>query len=1651
MKSSTLRCCLLVAVAALLGNWSPVSAQAITLAKRFASWDDPEAWITGEAARDGQTYSVTESGQDLTTPRAFGPVFPDSTLNIGSGGNLDLRHFGGSASIADLVLNGGAITHGTGRTVGIGGLGESLSVTADSRVVVVRNSQTLEVRSSLTGAGGLVAQGASVEPGDRATIALLGGDGGYTGGWTVANVTLKAVTPGSMGSGNVLITEGTLDFDYRYHNAEGSLTIQGAESRLLLDQDIAFAQVFFGETPLPDGVHPWSFFDELGAGEQILDGGGRLIIGDQDSDDDGMIDVLETELLGDLSKVGDGDEDGDGLTNGEELQGKSDPMNADTDGDGLGDAAEIAAGADPSEPDTDGDGLSDLAEVETEGTNPSSPDTDGDSLLDGEEVGAGTSPLLADSDADGFDDGTENSANSDPNDAEDKPSGSFIPAQVEIGAPVLLAVRFDEGGDPIATKEANMALNTDEPEILFVTTSTDAAGLTDPVTGEEAQQAVVGFFMDPRTLEQTREPFVILGNPDAELRKLDVRYNPISKQYVVATSARDYRPNNQVVPLIALVNPNSVAGDDDPVAKAFSFDGDTAISYDDVALAVSSNNGNILLVAEYKFAGEGEGVVGAMFDKDGNVLTPNATRLDRLQAIGDEDDPDVLFLPNNDVFVFLVNTDGDGANDLKNRITGSVIQSVPDGNGNLQLGEQVVLGSDRLEGNREGHPAAIENPFTDELIGAFDYANGDDGGDLFYFQVGGAPGFELTTTRDQEPYLEAAGNDPYNHRHPQLAADPNSGVIVVGHHARSSAADPTLPNGYAITVLGPDGAVLPGRDEIHNGFHAFLENESETNNDANWTNVKYDPLSDSFIAIFADTAGETKVVRFTVLSNHLEQPVTGGEGEEPDPEPGPLFSEDFESLTLGPNVDEGVAGEMVWTNEAPSGWAVDNSELFGFEDEGIGVTEWKGWAFASKDWWIEAAGDQRRSEWLTGEGTVAIADPDEWDDLGGPGAQEQGGFNTFMSTPPISLEGVAADTAVLSFDSSWRPEFDDNYHQSANLKVSFDGGEPIELFEWLSDPNSPNFKGAAIDEKVVVLLNNPEGAENMVITFGMFDAGNDWWWAIDNIVVTTGCPDPEVIARPSGLTLNITETSSCQLDLATIELQVDGTVVDPDIVREDGIVTVRYQPVPPFVAGSAHNYVLVAQDQAGGALEFGGDFDVPEPILPGDPLPGVPGVDGGFGVRYIWGGGSSISNIRHAVEAIQSVEAGTWPGAFFDTTHTYINHGDGNGLFPEDDGYPEEVELDEDGLWTDEDFVQFAKGTIFVPESGEYTFGVQTDDGFAFRILGAEFTKVQGQGLLDPGSADTMAHPGTTGNSSTRGIVSLTRGEYDIELMWFERGGGDFGELYVARGAFEGDAGTDTWQLVGLPGDGQEPYVVLIGGALPVPVATEFVLDDDNVTVFFETPEPENDHALESSKDLLEWAVDPDAVLSDLGDGLFSMSVARATDAELYYRVKLLPPPPLLADDFESGVGDWTVETLLGETAWELGTPNVEGLTEAASGTNAWGTGLDANYGPGTVTSLRSPVIDLTGIGRPKLSFNYYIDSTPDAEGGQLRFLSESGEVLFTREEIFSGKTDAWTPFSVTIPREARDQRIQLEFRFLTDGDEAVGGGWFLDDVVVDR
>jgi len=260
----------------------------------------------------------------------------------------------------------------------------------------------------------------------------------------------------------------------------------------------------------------------------------------------------------------------------------------------------------------------------------------------------------------------------------------------------------------------------------------------------------------------------------------------------------------------------------------------------------------------------------------------------------------------------------------------------------------------------------------------------------------------------------------------------------------------------------------------------------------------------------------------------------------------PLNFEDFDSVVLGPNVDEGRAGDQVFSKDGPAGWTVDNSQMpknadtgASWEDAGIGVTEFKGWTFLNRDWWVATAGDQTRSQFTLGTGTVAVADPDEWDDLGNPDGTV-GYFNSFFSSPNISVAGVAANSITLKFSSSWRPEARDDTgpdgqqtnDQTGVVRVSFDGGAATEVIRWTSVDGAPTFKPDSQNESVTVVINNPAGASNMKVTFGLLNAGNDWWWAVDNVVVDSGIVPATISAQPRGV--EVEEGSTLNLSVTVV-------------------------------------------------------------------------------------------------------------------------------------------------------------------------------------------------------------------------------------------------------------------------------------------------------------------------------------------------------------------------------------------------------------------------------------------------------------------------------------------------------------------------------------
>ncbi|MEZ4315954.1 MAG: putative metal-binding motif-containing protein [Myxococcota bacterium] len=136
-------------------------------------------------------------------------------------------------------------------------------------------------------------------------------------------------------------------------------------------------------------------------------------------------DGIDQDCNGSDLNTGGNDDDGDGLTNDEEVLIGTDPQDPDTDDDGLTDGEEVIVyGTDPLDPDTDNDGLTDGSEVHTWGTDPLDPDTDDDSLLDGAEVQThGTDPLDPDSDDDGLLDGPEVNGTTDPLDPDTDDDG----------------------------------------------------------------------------------------------------------------------------------------------------------------------------------------------------------------------------------------------------------------------------------------------------------------------------------------------------------------------------------------------------------------------------------------------------------------------------------------------------------------------------------------------------------------------------------------------------------------------------------------------------------------------------------------------------------------------------------------------------------------------------------------------------------------------------------------------------------------------------------------------------------------------------------------------------------------------------------------------------------------------------------------------------------------------------------------------------------------------------------------------------------------------------------------------------------------------------------------------------------------------------
>ncbi|RYD37206.1 MAG: PEP-CTERM sorting domain-containing protein [Verrucomicrobiaceae bacterium] len=190
-------------------------------------------------------------------------------------------------------------------------------------------------------------------------------------------------------------------------------------------------------------------------------------------------------------------------------------------------------------------------------------------------------------------------------------------------------------------------------------------------------------------------------------------------------------------------------------------------------------------------------------------------------------------------------------------------------------------------------------------------------------------------------------------------------------------------------------------------------------------------------------------------------------------------------------------------------------------------------------------------------------------------------------------------------------------------------------------------------------------------------------------------------------------------------------------------------------------------------------------------IPGPSGGAGTWGVREVTGI-TIAGNIVDAVNQLKS-NAGTSVTAQLpklDVGDPQTNGQGGSALAGAVTPFLSNTDADDNNLAT------IAKGKISVTQAGTYTFQVHSDDGFALRVVGQQFDSVNGAGYMDPVDKSTMTFNVGTGDSNTRGVITLAAGEYDLEFVHFEGGGGAYYEVTSAQGAIT-DANGAQWTAVG--------------------------------------------------------------------------------------------------------------------------------------------------------------------------------------------------------------------------------------------------------------
>ncbi|RZV67860.1 MAG: hypothetical protein EX254_02495, partial [Flavobacteriaceae bacterium] len=174
-------------------------------------------------------------------------------------------------------------------------------------------------------------------------------------------------------------------------------------------------------------------------------------------------------------------------------------------------------------------------------------------------------------------------------------------------------------------------------------------------------------------------------------------------------------------------------------------------------------------------------------------------------------------------------------------------------------------------------------------------------------------------------------------------------------------------------------------------------------------------------------------------------------------------------------------------------------------------------------------------------------------------------------------------------------------------------------------------------------------------------------------------------------------------------------------------------------------------------------------------------------------------------------------------------------------------------------------------------------------------------------------------------------------------------------------------------------------------------------------------------------------------------------------------------EDFESGWGQWSINSVNGITSWQYGIPSGAVISSAASGSNAFVTNLSGNYLDNENGYLLSPVFDFSSLNSPVVQFSLWWNCEYNWDGAVIQYSTDlftwnnvgslgGGTNWFNYNAIFSvpgGSSEGWSGRTITgngsngwvtvshpAPELAGLSNVYFRFVFASDGsifDEGIG------------